>query len=275
MLTPSTMIRSPRNRVHDMLRTMRNDRYSKQATDTFSDVKHDNSLALRHVPQYGGGNDSVNPKQRQAYIIFIFVLIVIVLTIVFVYVGQWVDAELNNYQKKHRSTSALTLILIQMIFNVAILCVPYCVVCNYNPDSLICHYYLVVAAFWVVALHAQTHLKERFQNLFQSNTHSTNASTTKKENDALIIDSLVKGAIQKQMSKPSSQNSTYPTLQQQTPERHIPISTRQHSYHSMHDTPPTTMAATEHFNTPVQFNSQDLLPTFPPQERATNIADLF
>lgn len=278
MLTPSTMIRSPRNRVHDMLRMKRNERYTKNTQDMFHN-KHD----MTSFQQSGGGsrknsntNDVSFPKPQKAYDIFVFVLIVILLTILFVYLGKCLDTELNEYQEKNKNVSVITLIIIQMICNVALLCIPYCIICHYYPDTLICHYYLVVAAFWVVSLHAQTYLKERFHVMFHPE-QSKEAKKSKKEKDDTIIKNLLKDAKRKQKQKHNIHNTP--------PDRMVSLSTRQdqhqHQYQNAHQHNPThqtpMMTATEHFNTPVQFNSQDLLPSpsHSQHERSTNIADLF
>lgn len=287
------MMRSPRNRVHDMIRSIRSERQTRNVSEPFSDARRSEPTPARFI-QNGGGRDSVNAKNTDteyplekhtdSFNIFVMVVLVVLFTIVCVCAGQWVDNELNQYQKRHASTSSpVALIAIQMLFNVAMLCVPYCVARTFYPDSLVCHYYLVVAAFWVVSLHAQTHLKERFQALFPPADAGRSKEVSKQISDNAIIESLVQDAMttqKKQNAHPPPTNVVYPPYH--APERNIQLSTRQGAHHGPQDKLRDQgqgvyqPMSNEHFETPVRFNSQDLLPTSPVSHtRATNIADLF
>lgn len=300
------MIRSPRNRVHNMLRKMRSERDVSHTQEMYSDIP---STVLN--TQHGGGEGrdssahrgSVSVRQlSQQHVskIVVFVLWIVVLTVMFIVAGQYVDTEINTYYNTKRKTaSPLLLTVVQVLFNVCLLCIPYAIACVYYPDTLFCQYYLIVAAFWVVSLHAQPHLRERFQTLF----HPVPVTQEEQKNrDDQIIASLLKDAHKTTTKTPTqathvnqdsyhrpssveSHHSMNDVVHPNAQDRRVPIATRQRPYQSNYsvDTPQPYIADELSINSiqqnPVMFNSQDLFPTTNTQKemeiRATNIADLF
>lgn len=110
--------------------------------------------------------------------VVVWVLSALALTGVFLVIGQWVDARLaddnNGTNNDSHTPSAVgtdygTVALqtcFQIVFDVAMLLVPYVLLRHYAPHTLLYRHYLyVVFPLWVVSLQAQPLLKERLRVL--------------------------------------------------------------------------------------------------------------
>ena len=110
--------------------------------------------------------------------VVVWVLSALALTGVFLVIGQWVDARLaddnNDTNNDGHTPSAVgtdygTVALktcFQIVFDVAMLLVPYVLLRHYAPHTLLYRHYLyVVFPLWVVSLQAQPLLKERLRVL--------------------------------------------------------------------------------------------------------------
>ena len=108
----------------------------------------------------------------------VWALSALALTGVFLVIGQWVDARLaeddNDANNDSHTPSAVgtdygTVALqtcFQIVFDVAMLLVPYVLLRHYAPHTLLYRHYLyVVFPLWVVSLQAQPLLKERLRVL--------------------------------------------------------------------------------------------------------------
>ena len=110
--------------------------------------------------------------------VVVWALSALALTGVFLVIGQWVDARLaeddNDANNDSHTPSAVgtdygTVALqtcFQIVFDVAMLLVPYVLLRHYAPHTLLYRHYLyVVFPLWVVSLQAQPLLKERLRVL--------------------------------------------------------------------------------------------------------------
>ena len=114
--------------------------------------------------------------------VVVWVLSALALTGVFLVIGQWVDARLADDDDGSQppqvdtpdtpssvGTDYGTVALktcFQIVFNVAMLLVPYLLLRHYAPHTLLYRHYLyVVFPLWVVSLQAQPLLKERLRVL--------------------------------------------------------------------------------------------------------------
>lgn len=86
------------------------------------------------------------------------------------------------------SSTIIMKIISQMLFNVALVAAPYYLLLIYAPESLVSRYYAIVAAFWVVSLHAQQQLRNRFGRLFESEEARVDAeAAAKRRRDATLL----------------------------------------------------------------------------------------
>lgn len=250
--------RTPHNRVHEMLRKSRAmDAASSaggcalvQNTPTYSQA-FVSTMHSSNVQQGGGMKSAQNKK------VFVGVTIVSLLLAVFVAVGSYMDAHIHRYNEQenaeHDYPTHLALLGLQLALNVLLLVVPYLVLCKYDTDGYACQYYYVVGALWVLALHAQPHLKDRFYVLLSPDIPDTTAS----DNDSEIIAKHVMDAQEEKHAphEPETENLQYKAnLKPFMAPRLRPSR-----------------------DEPVQFNSVDLLPQTTAHQhshRGTNIADL-
>ena len=188
-----------RSRVHEMLRELRSTHSKTNSDDTLSDssIPKVFSRASRYPTNMvgGGGSKSYNSwaasdhnvsgSQSDSVQIVVWVASVIALTALFLIIGQWVDVQLldddrNTPTYQQVGTDYSTVVLktcFQIIFNVAILVVPFLIVRSYAKESLLCRYYfLFVFPLWVLSLHAQVHLRERLRILLQGEADPDDAT---------------------------------------------------------------------------------------------------
>lgn len=283
MQTAFSSRRSPHLRVHEMLRGAREHTlvtpvsHSSESlmrnTPTYSQAFA--STMNTNQPQWGGGRtpsnalSTLNSTQNTKVCVFVFV--VVFLTALFITIGSYADHQLQTYKETDSTIdfqTHVTLLVVQLLFNVALVALPYIALYNYAPDSYACQYYLVIAACWVVSLHAQPHLKDRFYALWGD--ASSNAPST-KDHDSTIIAQHLQEAEDSVRRKPRSpQHHREPeNLQYQTnPAVRIAPSTVPHISSRM----PMDIERSA-----ITFHSNDLLPHTPSHEPApqgTNIADL-
>ena len=256
--------RSPHMRVHEMLRNARDHIPSHSSSESLVQSMPNYSKAFAstmHGQQSGGGKSASthyvnalnNPQNTK---MFVCVCTIVFLTACFVGLGSYVDARMQKYNETENTEqdyqTHLVLLSVQLCFNVAMLALPYALLYNYAPDSYVCQYYVVVLAFWVLALHAQPHLKNRFYTLL-SNDPPPNASlttVTSDEHDQSLIAQHLHEANHKK------QNHTHlddePENIQYRPNRAQRIAPRMQFNDDHHND--------NHNNQPMQFHSQDLLP---------------
>lgn len=216
--------------------------------------------------QHGGGIKNAQNKK-----VFVGVTTVSLLLVVFVAAGSYMDSHIHNYNEQenteHDYQTHLALLGLQLALNVILLVVPYFALCKYDSDGYVCQYYYVVGALWVLALHAQPHLKDRFYVLLSSDI--TDTSTTNTIGDNVInndTDIIAKHVLDAQKNEHMSHEPETENLQYRAnPKPFMAPQLR-----------PTR-------DEPVQFSSVDLLPQATTQQhqhqqphshRGTNVADL-
>ena len=282
---------SPNLRVHEMLRNARN-RVPTHSSESLVQSMPNYSQAFAstmHGQQSGGGKSSAstdyvstlnNPQNTN---VFVCVCTFVIFTICFVGMGSYVDARTQNYVEtentEHDYQTHLLLLSLQLCFNVAMLALPYALLYNYAPNSYACQYYIVAFALWVLALHAQPHLKNRFYTLLDNeppsnDTPSLTAGVTREEHDQVLISQHLHEANHQKQNQTHSQAE--PENIQYRPNRSQRTAPRMQFNDDDHHTP--------NYNQPMQFHSQDLLPAqqHPPifstspdtTTHGTNIADL-
>ena len=249
------MMRTPRNRVQDMLKQIRQQQNTSQAL-----VEHMPSYSQAYAStnlniQRGGGNHTRSENMSEHANIAIFVCIIIILTILFVYIGEYVDNCLVEYEQ-HQDTdqsTRISVLVFQLIFNVTMLVVPYIILHIYAKDSLAHQYYLVIAAFWVLSLQAQPQLKYRFKQLLREEEEPVRNQVDNDEDTQLINEHFAEAEHQQ---KQETENIQY---------RHNQVARM------------TEQQQVYNHDIPLQFNSQDLMPmrTMDNLNRETNLADLF
>lgn len=141
----------------------------------------------------GGGPPRVGTPS--AADIAILIVSLAAFTLVFVVVGQCIDAllgvtspssvdETSNASSKANNTKTkndtsdtsdtygviVAKTIGQIIINVALLVVPYFILAKYASHTLVFQYYAIVAAFWVVSLHAQEQLRNRFSRVLEGDS---------------------------------------------------------------------------------------------------------
>lgn len=254
---------TPHSRVREMLRTSRStdgaspnsDRDWIQNTPTYSQAFV--STVHSSNTQQGGGVKSTQNKR-----VFVGVATVSLLLGVFVVAGSYMDAYIHHYNEQQNAENDyqthLVLLGLQIAFNVFLLVVPYLALCKYDTNGYTCQYYYVVGALWVLALHAQPHLKDRFCVLLSPDVPDI-PDTTATDNDHEIIANYVRDAQEKVHARaPETENLQY----------------------KANLTPLMAPQLRPLRDEPVQFSSTDLLPQateHPHQhnnDRGTNIADL-
>lgn len=157
------------------------------------------AASTEHLMIGGGasivGAAATNARSSQAAEICVLLASIAAFTFVFVVVGQCVDAALgddsDSDDKQQQSYATLVCKVVgQMLLNVALLVVPYIVLAKYAGNSLVCRYYAIVAAFWVVSLHAQSQLRIRFRHVLQGDTKT--AAEHKQEQKQNDVHALAK-----------------------------------------------------------------------------------
>ena len=145
--------------------------------------------------QVGGGRVG-SPSAAD---IAILIVSLAAFTLVFVVIGQCIDALLGVTSPSSVDESTLTSstkndtsdisdtsdtygVIVaktigQIILNVALLVVPYFILAKYAPHTLVFQYYAIVAAFWVVSLHAQEQLRNRFSRVLEGDSARLAAET--------------------------------------------------------------------------------------------------
>lgn len=268
------------------------------SADPAGQTVSDTSTAL----MIGGGAGVVGAaRQSQAAEVCVLVASVAAFTFVFVVVGQCVDVALGDDSDDEQQQPYVTLVckvVGQMLLNVALLAVPYVILAKYASNSLVCRYYAVVAAFWVVSLHAQTQLRIRFQRVLQGDTKTAaEHKQQQKQNDVHALAKHLADAAEAAKQKEKQRQQQYhdplhrepmPFVHNAPPPRNERLQPATHyaphaellphsnaadssfaphdSTHAMHHaggTPPSYDAP------PVQFNCPDLM-----QPRETDISEL-
>lgn len=243
-----------------------------------------------HDRQSGGGKSSASSgyvntlNNAQNTKVFACVCTIVFLTICFVSIGSYVDDRVQKYNETENTEqdyqTHLLLLSLQLCSNVAMLALPYALLYNYAPDSFLRQYYVVVLAFWVLALHAQPHLKTRFYTLLgngpPSNVRtSQKIAVTSEEHDQALIAQHLQEATHKKQNQTylhdEPENIQYRSNRAQRIAPRMQLNNDNYNHNHNHD------------NQPMQFHSQDLLPAqqhssmmsmTPDSTQGTNIADL-
>lgn len=301
MYTPFSNTRSNRHsRVHEMLKRSRHPPSSLSSSESLMKGTPTYSQAFAStmpLSQTGGGdvgglgsslnmNTLNNPDNHK---VIVFICATTALTAVFSFLGRNVDALIQNYEDtknpgKDYDTHFLMLVA-QLCFNVAMLVVPCVMVHKYFPDSYVCRYYLVIAAFWTLSLHAQPFLKRRFYYAFALS--SSVKQLSHKEDTNINQESDSDQQLIAQYLKDAETTSTPTITLPQHPE------TDNIQYRSSPATTPlrNNLSSGRHSNTPIHFESQDLMPAQSTHQHSaipqhhesfqsgggggTNLADLF
>lgn len=211
----------------------------------------------------GGGVTSHEPVTASS--VAVFVVSVIAFTVVFVVVGQWVDGLLGTVAPSDAdidtaadttadtepfgTTVAKT--VGQMLINVALLIVPYFVLAHYAPHSLVYQYYPIIGAFWVVSLHAQQQLRNRFSRILEGNAAREEAlMRAKKKRDAQLVAAHAAAAAVAQ-KKTSASNAHAAHLRSIHHTHSAPEPRNAMPQPATHPSPPTppSMRAQESFHT--------------------------
>ena len=165
--------------------------------------------------------------------IAIMVLSVVAITLVFVVVGQCIDTLLGvtapscvghqasiptHTPHKHHGDDEtvddpygilVAKTIGQMVLNVTLLMAPYVILAKYAPHTLVFQYYVIVAAFWVVSLHAQEQLRNRFSRVLEGDDARVAAEkkATSHRNATLLAEHVeqAKQAQQRAQQTPSNQ----------------------------------------------------------------------
>ena len=203
MLLPTNLVQSPRARVYEMLRKKHRMLGGGKA-DTSKFMKYDSdafaeSNNLQKVNLSDESNESISKiisfKNAKNTDIVVFAILVLIFASLFVVFGQLVDSYIQQYVETHNeieSSVQNALLVLQILFDVMMIIVPFIIISMYYPNTLIQKYYLLVAAFWVVTLQAQPYLRTQLRNAFglydelqePSSKVSTNSSNT-KDNDII------------------------------------------------------------------------------------------
>lgn len=285
MYTPSSnsLSRQSHSRVQEMLKRARHipsslssgeslmqgaPTYSQAFASTMSDTKSGGGL--------GKGLDMSSMNNPHTQKLLAFVCAATALTTLFILFGRNVDAFIQNYEERENvdrnHSTHLLLLTGQLCFNVAMLVVPYVAMHKYFSDSYICQYYLVIAAFWVLSLHAQPFLKRRFYDAFVSYSseqrpHKKENTSSNREADQKLIAQYLKEV---ETTPPLTTTQHIETNNMQY--RSLPATTQQHnnSPYTQHDNKDRMQA----LSTQAHFISPDHEP-FQNGDSGTNIADLF
>jgi len=223
----------------------------------FGDAPAVSSGGNTHALQAGGGARMFTPLEMPSQSstqltgkeLLVLTVSVLLFAVGFVVIGKCLDSALgsvplpppatdtktnNNNNNNNIQTTLVTKVAVQIVLNVAMIVVPYFVFLKYAPRALVFQYYPIVAALWVVSIHAQPKLRARLNRVLETFTdRSEHEATMQRKRDRQLIAAHTAAAKAKQevadAARKRNQNPHLHHLQTvHTPSSHHPTLPHHH-----------------------------------------------